>query len=126
MAITLLLDSPFLKSQIVLILLRQENRGYREVIVGDDPELIARARAVAQKDLKAALQAELVFPTVLWAQVSPIPTRMAPEKLCWSLSGLFESRQRGGRRYDLPQWEELLCDLFHGPELLSEGCAFLV
>jgi hypothetical protein len=28
------LSSPFLKSQIVLILFRQENRGYREGIVG--------------------------------------------------------------------------------------------
>ena len=50
------LYSPFLKSQIVLILFRQENRGYREVIVGDDPKLIARSRAIARKDLRAALQ----------------------------------------------------------------------
>lgn len=50
------LYSPFLKSQIVPILFRQENRGYREVIVGDDPKLIARSRAIARKDLRAALQ----------------------------------------------------------------------
>jgi hypothetical protein len=115
----------FFEFSTFLILLRQENRGYREVIVGDDPKLIARASAVARKDLKAALHAELVFLTVLRAQLSPIATRMAAEKLGWSLSRLFQGRQRGGRRYDLPPWEELLCDSFHEPELLSQGCVFL-
>ena len=46
------LYSAFLKFQIVLILFGQENRGYREVIVGDDPRLIAGSSAVARKDLK--------------------------------------------------------------------------
>jgi len=72
---------PFLKSPIVLILFRQENRGYREVVVGDDPKLVARIGSVAGKDLEATFQAELVFRVVHLAQVSPITARVALEKL---------------------------------------------
>jgi hypothetical protein len=44
-----------------------------------------------RENLEAALQAELVFFAVWFAQVSPIATRMAREKLRGSLSRLFES-----------------------------------
>ena len=37
----------FLNSQISSVLVRQKNRGYREVVVGDDPKLVACVGAVA-------------------------------------------------------------------------------
>lgn len=106
------------------MLFRQKNRGYREVVVGDDSELIARVGVVAGKDLKTGFKTQLVSLAVLGAQISPIATRMAHEKLCWSLSCFFERRERGD---DLSQREErLFCGLFHVQNSFRKGLYFLL
>jgi hypothetical protein len=112
----------FLNYENFLILVRQKNGSYREVVAADDPKLIAPIRTVAGKNLETTFQAELVFDVVPLAQVSPITTRVTSEKLLRTLPFPFQGSQRAGCRNDLSQREKrLLRGLFHGSELLPEG-----
>jgi hypothetical protein len=50
----------------------------------------------------------LVILAVLFAQVSPIATLVAREKLGRSLPGLSQGRERAGRGDDLPKGKEVV------------------